>query len=62
MPRRKKTQRRRKVNPTLAALFKLSQEELQLRKTTGGGIHKTRRDAPRSEQNRQAINEQRENY
>jgi len=58
MSQRKKTRRKRKVNATLAAMFKLSREELAQRKMTGGGPHKTHRDTPRSEQKRRAVNDQ----
>lgn len=50
--------RKRKLNSTLASLFKQSQEQLAQRKKTGGGPHKTHKDMPRSEQKRRAINDQ----
>lgn len=56
--RKNKSLRRKKINPTLAALFKMSREQLQMRKTTGGGLHKTHKDIPRGEQKRRAVNEQ----
>jgi hypothetical protein len=62
MPKRNKSKTARsnkKINPRLAAMFKMTREELLLRKTTGGGIHRTHpRDTPRSEQKRKAIDEQ----
>jgi len=54
----KSNRRKLKVNAKLARLFKLSREQLALRKTTGGGPHKTRKDIPRSAQNRRAIDDQ----
>lgn len=56
--RQKSSRRKQKINPKLAALFKMSREQLNQRKTTGGGLHKTRKDKPRSEQKRKAINDQ----
>jgi hypothetical protein len=52
--------RRKKINPNLAALFKMTREELQTRRQTGGGTHrpKTPDHLPRSEQKRRAIDEQ----
>ncbi|MDB5176730.1 MAG: hypothetical protein JWN75_398 [Candidatus Saccharibacteria bacterium] len=50
---------KKKINPRLAAMFKMTREELALRKMTGGGIHRTHpRDIPRSEQKRKAIDEE----
>ena len=53
-----KSQKRSKINPRLAAMFKMTREELALRKTTGGGIHRTHRDLPRSEQKRRAVSDE----
>lgn len=51
--------RKRKINPKLAAMFKMTRDELALRKLTGGGVHRSHpKHIPRSEQNRQAINDQ----
>lgn len=59
MAKQKKSLRRKqKVNAKLASLFKMSREQLQQRKTTGGGLHKTRRDIPRAERERRALNDQ----
>ena len=61
MAQKKKTKssKRPKMNPRLAAMFKMTREELALRKTTGGGIHRTSpRDVPRSEQKRRAVMDQ----
>jgi hypothetical protein len=62
MPKRSKnksSRSKKKINPRLAAMFKMTREELALRKMTGGGIHRTHpRDTPRSEQKRKAIDEQ----
>jgi len=50
---------KKKINPRLAAMFKMTREELALRKTSGGGIHRSQLHAmPRSEQKRKAIDEQ----
>ncbi len=58
---RKKSQRRKKINPTLASMFKMTREQLAMRKTGGGGIHQTDpRSIPRSEQKRRAIDDQTE--
>lgn len=54
----KSLRRKQKVNVKLARLFKMSREQLAVRKTTGGGLHKTRKDTPRSAQNRSAIDDQ----
>jgi hypothetical protein len=52
----KRSSRKLKANQKLASLFKMSQEELASRKTTGGGIHRSDpRYAPRGEQKRRAI-------
>lgn len=58
--RKRKSSKRRKVSPTLASLFKMTREELQTRKQTGGGVHrpKTTEHLPRGEQKRRAIDEQ----
>ncbi|MDB5183535.1 MAG: hypothetical protein JWO07_216 [Candidatus Saccharibacteria bacterium] len=58
--RKKKSSRRRNISPTLASLFKMTREELQTRKQTGGGVHrpKTLEHMPRSTQKRRAIDEQ----
>jgi hypothetical protein len=55
-----KSKRRKKISPTLAALFKMTREELQTRKATGAGIHrpKTPASLPRGEQKRRAVEEQ----
>ncbi len=59
MSKRKKSSRRKqKVNAKLVSLFKMSREQLAMRKTSGGGLHKTHRDTPRSVQKRQAISDQ----
>mgnify|MGYP001558638371 CR=1 FL=1 len=60
MSRKKKTtSRRRKINPTLASMFKMTREQLEARKTSGGGIHRTSpRDVPRGEQKRRAVDDQ----
>jgi len=54
----KLSSRKLKVNAKLARLFKMSREQLAVRKTTGGGLHKTHKDIPRSKQNRSAIDDQ----
>jgi hypothetical protein len=51
----KRSNRKSNANVKLAALFKMSREELAARKTTGGGTHKTRKDVPRPEQKRRAV-------
>jgi hypothetical protein len=58
--RKKKSARRRKISPTLAAMFKMTREELQTRKQTGGGVHRPKiaEHMPRGEQKRRAIDEQ----
>lgn len=56
--RQKSSRRKQKLNPKLARLFKMSREQLAARKTTGGGLHKTHKDAPRSRQKRLAVDEQ----
>jgi len=54
-----KNQKKRKINPTLSAMFKMSKEELATRRMTGGGIHRTDpRFTPRSEQKRRAIEDE----
>lgn len=60
MARKKTILRRKKINPKLAAMFKMSREELDSRKMTGGGIHrpKTPDALTRGEQKRRAINDQ----
>jgi hypothetical protein len=62
MPKRNKnksSRAKKNINPRLAAMFKMTREELQLRKTTGGGIHRTHpRNIPRSEQKRKAVDDQ----
>lgn len=64
MTRRKKSKRSNRkssANRKLAALFKMSREELATRKTTGGGVHQTDpRHLPRGEQKRRAISDQSE--
>lgn len=55
---KKSIRRKQKVNAKLARLFKMSREQLAIRKTTGGGLHRTRKDTPRSEQKRQAVKDQ----
>lgn len=54
------SRRKQKVNAKLATLFKMTREELQTRKQTGGGVHrpKTPDHLPRGEQKRRAIDEQ----
>lgn len=55
----KRSNRKTNANRKLAALFKMSREELATRKTTGAGVHQTDpRHAPRGEQKRRAINDQ----
>lgn len=54
----KSVRRKQKINAKLARLFKMSREQLITRKTTGGGLHKTRKDIPRSRQKRSAIDDQ----
>jgi hypothetical protein len=54
----KRATRKHSANQKLASLFKMSREELATRKMTGGGVHKTRRDTPRSAQKRRAIDDQ----
>lgn len=60
MIKRNRSVRRKKVSPTLAVMFKMTREELQTRRLTGGGTHrpKTPSNLPRSEQKRRAIDEQ----
>ena len=54
-----KLSKSKKINPRLAAMFKMTREELLLRKTTGGGVHRSQlHDIPRSELKRKAIDEQ----
>jgi hypothetical protein len=55
----KRSHRKTSANRKLATMFKMSREELATRKMTGGGVHQTDpRHAPRSEQNRRAINDE----
>lgn len=55
----KRSNRKSSANRKLAALFKMSREEVVTRKTTGGGIHQTDpRHASRGQQKRRAINDQ----
>ena len=56
--RSKSLRRKQRVNAKLASLFKMSREQLAQRKTTGGGLHKTRKDTPRGEQERRAIRDE----
>ena|GEM_PF-4896784 len=60
MVKRNRSVRRKKINPTLAAMFKMTHDELQTRRLTGGGTHrpKTPEHLSRSEQKRRAIDEQ----
>jgi hypothetical protein len=61
MTRRKKSKRssrKQSANQKLSTLFKMSREQLRVRKTTGGGLHKTQRDMPRSEMKRRALRDQ----
>ncbi len=50
--------RKKRLNASLKSLFKMSREQLAQRKTTGAGTHKTRRDLPRGEAKRRALNDQ----
>jgi len=54
----KRSTRKLQANATLKSLFRLSREQLVTRKTTGGGLHKTRKDIARSAQKRQALRDQ----
>lgn len=55
----KRSNRKTNANRKLAALFKLSRDELATRRMTGGGIHRTDpRYAPRGEQKRKALKDQ----
>ena len=54
----KSPRRKQRVNAKLASLFKMSREQLDQRKTSGAGLHKTHKDTPRSAQKRQAIKDQ----
>lgn len=55
----KRAHRKNKANQKLASLFKMSREQLEARKTTGGGVHQTDpRHAHRGEQRRRAIQDQ----
>lgn len=55
----KRAQRKHTANIQLASLFKMSREQLEARKMTGGGIHQTDpRHSSRSEQKRRAIEDQ----
>lgn len=58
--RKRKLSKRKKINPTLAAMFKMTREELQQRKVSGAGPHRPKGldHRPRSEQKRRAIEEQ----
>ncbi len=62
MTRKKKSKRSGRkytANQKLAMLFKMSRDELALRKTTGAGVHQTDpRHASRSEQKRRALRDQ----
>ncbi len=54
MPRNKK-----RVYPTLARLFKMTPEQLQTRRKSGGGVHKSGpKYKKRAEQKRRAINDE----
>ena len=54
----KSSRRKPKVNAKLATLFKMSREQLNSRKLSGGGTHRTYKDTPRTEQKRRAIDDQ----
>lgn len=54
----KRAHRKHKANQKLVSMFKMSREQLAMRKTTGGGLHKTHHDIPRSEQHREALKDQ----
>jgi len=63
MTRKKKSKRasrKHSANQKLASLFKMSREQLQTRKVTGGGAHrpKTPDTLPRGEQKRRSIDDQ----
>ena len=52
----KRTQRKYKSNQKLAAMFKMSRDQLRQRKTSGAGVHQSGpRYTPRGEQKRRAI-------
>ena len=57
---RRKNRKKKKLSPTLASLFKMSQEQLQTRKTTGGGTHRRKNTThlPRHEQKRRVLREE----
>lgn len=57
----KSAYRKQQANQKLAMLFKMSRDQLAQRKTTGGGLHKTHRDMPRSEVKRRAMRDQLDN-
>lgn len=54
----KSAHRKYRANQKLSALFKMSRVQLAQRKTTGGGLHKTHKDAPRAEVKRRAMRDQ----
>lgn len=54
----KRSNRKQSANLKLSSLFKMSREQLQVRKTTGGGLHKTQKDIPRAEVKRRALRDQ----
>ncbi len=54
----KRSNRKQNANIKLSTLFKMSREQLQVRKTTGGGLHKTQKDIPRTEVKRRALRDQ----
>lgn len=56
----KRSNRKSSTTRNLMMMFRLSREQLAQRKMTGGGLHRTRHDVPRSEQKRRAINDQRD--
>lgn len=55
MAKRNAPRRKQKANAKLTRLFKMSREQLETHKTSGAGLHKTRKDIPRSEQKREAL-------
>ena len=55
----KRSNRKYSANQKLSVLFKMSREELAVRKMTGAGVHQTDpRRAPRGEQKRRVLNDQ----
>ena len=54
----KNAHRKQQANQKLSTLFKMSREQLQTRKTTGGGLHKTFKDSPRAEVKRRVLRDQ----